>query len=472
MRLGLLRESAPGENRVALVPDDLKALLSLGYEVLVEQGAGTGAGHDDAAYQQAGASVVPAGATIQADVVVSVSDLPMERSLSRGHDRQGRDHQGRDHQSADRPVFIGVFDPLWRPQRAQRHAEHMITAFSLDLVPRITRAQAMDVLSSMATVAGYEAVLLAAGRLPQMFPLMMTAAGTLAPAKVLVLGAGVAGLQAIATSRRLGAVVEGYDVRPAAVEQIRSMGARAVEFDLAADSDDAVEVEGAGGYARAQSDATTTRQQELLAPHVAEADVVITTAAIPGRASPLLVTAEMVGAMAAGSVIVDLAAERGGNCSLTRPDEEVNVNGVTVLGPTDLVSRCPRHASQMFSRNLVNFLRHLAPEGEIDLRVDDEIISSVLVTHNGEVVHPGVAAALTERHAAEHPTNQVDPGDPDRVVNPLKPVDPVANVQTVGTVNPAKTVEPAKAVDPVGAVAVDSAKTIEPTMTVDPVEED
>ena len=380
MRLGLLREPEPHEKRAALVPDGVAALVRDGCEVLVERGAGSGLDLDDA-YADAGASMVGVGEASAADVVVSVGDLADGFVARRG--------------ATDTPlVFVGVFDPLWMPGRAERHAAEGTTAFSMDLVPRITRAQTMDVLSSMGTIAGYEAVLLAAGRLPQMFPLMMTAAGTLAPARVLVLGAGVAGLQAIATSRRLGAVVEAYDVRPAAVEQIRSMGARAVELDLSDADGDAAEAEDAGGYARAQSELAADRQRELLAPHVAEADVVITTAAIPGRASPLLVTAAMVEAMDPGSIIIDLASERGGNCELTRRDEEVTRSGVTVLGPTDLASRCARHASQMFSRNLVTFLGHLASGGAVDVRTDDEIISAMLVAHGGTVVHPGVVAAL------------------------------------------------------------------------------
>ena len=384
MRLGLLCESLPQEKRVALVPDGVEALVRGGADVLVERGAGSGYDLGDDAYAGVGATIVEPGEAAAAEVVVSVRDLPGDFSTGRG--------------PADPPmVFVGVFDPLWMPQRAQRHASERTTAFSMDLVPRITRAQTMDVLSSMGTIAGYEAVLTAASRLPQMFPLMMTAAGTLAPARVLVLGAGVAGLQAIATSRRLGAVVEGYDVRPAAVEQIRSMGARAVELDPSEAGPDGSDTEDNGGYARAQTDDAADRQRELLAPHVAGADVVITTAAIPGRASPLLVTAEMVDAMAPGSIVVDLASERGGNCALTRQDEEITRNGVTVLGPTDLASRCARHASQMFSRNLVTFLRHLAPDGEIDIRPDDEIISAMLVAHGGAVVHPGVAAGLSDR---------------------------------------------------------------------------
>ena len=365
---------------MALVPDGVATLVQHGCGVAVEQCAGSAAGIDDDSYRDAGASVGSAAEVAEADVVVSVRDLPPV------HPVRGR--------SGATPIFVGVFDPLWVPQRAQRHATDGTTAFSLDLVPRITRAQTMDVLSSMGTIAGYESVLLAASRLPQMFPLMMTAAGTLAPARVLVLGAGVAGLQAIATSRRLGAVVEGYDVRPAAVEQIRSMGARAVELDLSETGADAATVEGAGGYARAQSDDIAGRQRELLAPHVAASDVVITTAAIPGRASPLLVTAGMVDAMAPGSVVIDLASERGGNCAVAQSDVEVDRGGVTVLAPTDLVSRCARHASQMFSRNLVAFLCHLAPDGDVDIRADDEILATMLVARGGEVAHSEVAAAL------------------------------------------------------------------------------
>ena len=376
----MLRESAPGEKRVALVPAGVETLVQHGFDVMVEPGAGLDAGVGDDSYREAGASVAPASEVQAADLLVSVRDLP-----------EGEPGSG---QGGAVPAFIGVFDPLWMPQRAQRHAGNGTTAFSLDLVPRITRAQSMDVLSSMGTIAGYESVLVAASRLPQMFPLMMTAAGTLAPARVLVLGAGVAGLQAIATARRLGAVVEGYDVRPAAVEQIRSMGARAVELDLSAAGADMASAEDAGGYARAQSDNVADRQQELLAPYVAASDVVITTAAIPGRASPLLLTAAMVDAMAPGSVVIDLASERGGNCAVSQSDVEVDRSGVTVLAPTDLVSRCARHASQMFSRNLVAVLRHLAPDGEMDLRTDDEILAAMLVSLDGEVVNPEVAAAL------------------------------------------------------------------------------
>ncbi len=385
VRLRLLRESAPRENRVALVPDGVAALVRQGCDVSVECSAGSGSGFDDDAYLRAGATIVDRLALDAgvADVVVSVRDAPMGSSSVNPA-------------AVPATVFVGVFDPLWAPHRAQRHATNGVSAFSLDLVPRVTRAQTMDVLSSMATIAGYEAVLLAASSLPQMFPLMMTAAGTLAPARVLVLGAGVAGLQAIGTARRLGGVVDAYDVRPEAVEQIRSIGARALEFEVSPDAVGSKAVTSINGYAVTQSDDVAQIQREMLTPYVAGADVVITAASVPGRPSPLLVTAEMVDAMEAGSVLVDLAAERGGNCEVTEADGKVECNGVTVLGPTDLVSKCARHASEMFSRNLVAFLTYLAPDGEVELRSDDEILSAMLVTHDGAVVHDEVLAALGE----------------------------------------------------------------------------
>lgn len=387
MRLRLLHESASRESRVALVPDGVAALVDKGFEVQVERGSGLGSGFDDDSYLRVGATIVDrnAGDGDTADVVVSVGDALWGASPINPA-------------AVPSTVFVGVFDPLWAPQRAQRHAANGVSAFSLDLVPRITRAQTMDVLSSMATIAGYESVLLAASRLPQMFPLMMTAAGTLAPARVLVLGAGVAGLQAIGTARRLGGVVEAFDVRPEAAEQIRSLGARALELEAAPSTQGSQgsSASGKDGYAVAQSDDAAKTQREMLTPHVAGADVVITAAAVPGRRSPLLVTTEMVDAMEAGSVLVDLAAERGGNCEATETDQEVQRNGVTVLGPTDLTSKCARHASQMFSRNLVAFIDHLCVDGELKIRDDDEIISAMLVTHDGAVVHQGVLAALGE----------------------------------------------------------------------------
>lgn len=394
MRVRVLHESASRESRVALVPDGVAALAKQGCDVVVESGAGTTAGFGDDAYLGAGATIVdrvlsPNDATAVADiangsdVVVSVRDAPLGSASVNPA-------------ALAETVFVGVFDPLWAPHRAQRHATNGVSAFSLDLVPRITRAQTMDVLSSMATIAGYEAVLLAASQLPQMFPLMMTAAGTLAPAKVLVLGAGVAGLQAIGTARRLGGVVEAFDVRPEAVEQIRSLGARALELDVSAQAEGGDAASSVSGYAVAQGDDVAQMQREMLTPRVADADVVITTAAVPGRRSPLLVTTEMVDGMSAGSVLVDLAAERGGNCELTEADQVVERNGVTILGPTDLTSKCARHASEMFSRNLVAFLEHLSVDGEIKLRRDDEIIAAMLVTHEGAIVHQDVRSALGE----------------------------------------------------------------------------
>ena len=383
---------------MALVPADVKKLSAAGWSVAVQRGAGAGAFIDDGEYAQAGAAVVGAPQAMASDVVVTVRG-PEPLLATPARPVAGAGPGG--------TVFVGVFDPLWAPHRARQAAAAGLTTLSLDLVPRITRAQSMDVLSSMGTIAGYEAVLVAASRLPQMFPLMMTAAGTLKPARVLVLGAGVAGLQALATSRRLGAVVSGYDIRPAALEQIRSMGARAVELQLDADAGGGGDAgaagaatEDAGGYARAQTQARNALQRERLAPHVASADVVLATAAIPGRASPLLVTAEMVEAMRPGSVLVDLAVERGGNCAVTRADTETVRGGVTVLGPTDLVSRSARHASQMFSHNLTAFLRHAAPDGEFKLDDGDEITAAMLVTRRGEIVNEAVASAEAEAAAA------------------------------------------------------------------------
>ena len=393
MRLGLIAEVALNETRVALVPGDVATLVKEGFEVQVARGAGERASIYDSDYTRSGASIVDPAEAMQAEIVVSVS------SLDAATHRAAEHHFDASTPCALRPnaVFIGMLDPMWKPERSLRFAEASVSAFSLDLVPRITRAQSMDVLSSMATIAGYEAVLLAASTLPQMFPLMMTAGGTLSAARVLVLGAGVAGLQAIATARRLGAVVEAYDIRPAALEQIRSMGARAIEIDLHKNDEndknngntsDRTESERSDGYASSQSERTAARQQEMLTEYVAAADVIITTAAIPGRASPLLLTHSMVEAMRAGSVIIDIAAERGGNCALTEADTAVSHNGVTVLGPTYLTSQCAKHASQMFSSNLTAFLQYASIEGQFTINLDDEIIAAMLVTHNGSVLKP------------------------------------------------------------------------------------
>lgn len=350
---------------MALSPDGASKLVADGHEVAVVSGAGSPSGFTDAAYRDAGATIVDEdGAWNSPGAIVTVGP-PAPRSTPLGPEQ----------------LLIGLLDPRWRPAPIEELARGGATLIALELMPRITRAQSMDVLSSMATVVGTEAVLLAALRLPKLFPLMMTAAGTIPPAKVVVLGAGVAGLQAIATARRLGATVEAYDVRPAAVEQIQSVGAKAIELDLeTGDSEDA------GGYAKAQADDVAERQRAALTPYLAAADVVITTAAIPGAASPLLIDRSMVEAMAPGSVIVDLAAERGGNCELTQADGEVVHEGVLVLGPTDLVSAAAHSASQMFSTNVVTLVRHLADDGRLQLDMEDEITSAIVVAQDGALV--------------------------------------------------------------------------------------
>lgn len=382
MHVGVWNERAAGERRVALTPDTAVKLIKKGHRVVVESGAGHDAGIDDDAFAAEGADIGDGDAVRECEVSLAV----------RGAGTWDGDGSLPADMLSSGSLALAMFDPLWMPRNAEALAATGADVMSLELVPRITRAQSMDVLSSMATVAGYEAALLAATRLPRMFPLMMTAAGTLAAARVFVLGAGVAGLQAIATARRLGAIVEGYDVRPAAAEQIRSLGARAVELDLDTDNS-----EDAGGYAREQSEDANARQQRLLTPYLADSDVVITTAAIPGRPSPELITAEMVEAMQSGSVIIDLAAERGGNCSVTAADSEVVHAGVTVLGPTDLASRSARHASQMLGNNLVTLLDHLSDdEGRLVIDRDDEITAAMLVATGGEVVHDRVLDALKE----------------------------------------------------------------------------
>jgi len=378
MHIGVAKESASDERRAALTPEGARKLIAADHTVTVESGVGTLSGIADEHYVEAGAAVGTRTDVVDAQVVIQVL----------GPDQDIRDAAGPD------TLLLGLFDPLWDTPNAEALAATGANVMALELVPRITRAQSMDVLSSMATVTGYEAVLLAARRLPRMFPLMMTAAGTVPAAKVFILGAGVAGLQAIATARRLGAVVEAFDVRPAAAEQIRSLGARAVELDLDTDNS-----EDAGGYAKAQGEDAQSRQQAQLTPVIAESDVIITTAAIPGRRSPLLVTTPMVEAMEAGSVIVDLAAERGGNCELTIADGEVDHQGVTILGPTTLASQSARNASQMLSNNIVTLLQHLAPEGDLVLDRDDEITNSMLVASGGEIVHERVRQAVADASA-------------------------------------------------------------------------
>lgn len=372
MKVAVVRETFPGERRVALVPDILPSLTKAGWQVLVESGAGTAAGFPDGQYQAKGAEIVSdrAAAFQQADVVLQVRLLGANPEA--GQSDLERLRKGL--------TVIGLADPLSNPQASKELADRGATVFAMELIPRITRAQSMDVLSSMATIAGYKAVLKAADHLPKLFPMLMTAAGTLKASKVLVLGAGVAGLQAIATSKRLGAVVQGYDVRPVVKEQIESLGAKFVDLQL-----NTAGAEDKGGYAKQLSEDQVKLQQERLAIVASECDVCISTAAIPGKPAPLLLTADAVHKMRPGSVIVDLAAERGGNCALTKPDEVVIENGVTILGPTNLASEVPQHASQMYAKNVVTFLLHLAKKGEIDIDFKDEIIRETLAAKDGQV---------------------------------------------------------------------------------------
>lgn len=379
MILGVPKETYPGERRVAVVPASLAALKKAGLEVLIEPGAGADAGYPDTEYTAKGASL----AESRADVFGKSEIIAQVRAAGAASGSG----------SADFPLLrsgqavIAFLDPLSAPAETKALAERGVNAFSMELMPRITRAQSMDALSSMATVAGYKAVLIAAGLMPRMCPLLMTAAGTIKPARALIIGAGVAGLQAISMARRLGAIVYGYDVRSAVKEQVESLGAKFVELPLEA-------AEGSGGYAKQMSDEYYKKQRELMGDVVAESDLVITTAAIPGKQSPVLVTKEMVQRMRPGSVIVDLAAERGGNCELTKADETVIAHGVTIVGPTNLPATVPYHASQMYSKNVDTFLAHLVKKGEFKIDLNDEITAETLVARGGEVVHNRIRGLL------------------------------------------------------------------------------
>ncbi len=366
MKVGTPKESAPDERRVALVPDTVTRLSAATLEVTVESGAGSAAFITDEAYQQAGATIVKGAAALigAADAVLkvqapSVAEVAMFKKGA---------------------VLISFLQPATQGEIVRALAAQGVTAFSLELVPRISRAQSMDALSSQASAAGYKAVLMAAGRLGKFFPMMMTAAGTIPPARVLVIGAGVAGLQAIATARRLGAVVSAYDVRPAVKEEVQSLGATFIELALETQ-------EGEGGYAREQSEAFLRKQRELIGEHVAKSDIVITTAAVPGRRAPLLVTGDMVKGMRPGSVIVDLAAETGGNVELTKAGKDVEVSGVTIIGTRNVPSTMPLHASQLYARNVANLLLHLVKDGAIVLDFEDVITKGCCVTHDGEIVN-------------------------------------------------------------------------------------
>ena len=379
MMLGVLKETYVGERRVALVPTIMPAFSKAGIQVIFESGAGERAGFPDAAYAEKGVRIATRTEVFSsAEVIVQVRSYGANSEAGAADLKDIRQGQ----------IVIGTFDPLSEPGRVREFAVTGAAGFAMELMPRITRAQNMDVLSSMATVAGYKAVLIAAERLPKMFPMLTTAAGTITPARVFVMGAGVAGLQAIATARRLGAVVQAYDVRPAVKEQVESVGAKFVELPL-----ETAGAEDKGGYAQAQDEAFYRRQRELMGRVVAESDVVITTAAVPGRKAPVLITREMVEGMNSGSVIVDLAAERGGNCELTKPDEVTVVHGVTILGPTNLSATVPYHASQMYAKNLANFVLLLNKQG-MNLDSDDEIVRETLLTRGGEVVNARIRALL------------------------------------------------------------------------------
>lgn len=372
MKVAVVRETYPGERRVALVPSVVPSLTKAGWQVLLEPGAGEAAGFPDSEYASKEVEIVSDRRTAfeQADVVLQVRSLGTNSEAGRDDLELLRAGQ----------VVIGSCDPLGNPQAIKELADQKVTLFAMEMIPRITRAQSMDVLSSMATIAGYKAVLLAANHLPKMFPMLMTAAGTLVAAKVFVVGAGVAGLQAIASSKRLGAVVQAYDVRAVVKEQIESLGAKFVELNL-----DTGDAEDKGGYAKQLSDEQVKMQQQQLADVVAECDVCITTAAIPGRPSPLLVTKDAVERMRPGSVIVDLAAERGGNCELSKPDETVVEHGVTILGPTNLPSEVPQHASQMYAKNLATFLLLMTNDGKLDIDLKDEVVRDTLAAKDGQV---------------------------------------------------------------------------------------
>jgi NAD(P) transhydrogenase subunit alpha len=379
MQVAALKETAPGERRVALTPASVAALAKAGWEVLIEAGAGAAAGFLDNQYADKGARVVSREEAFAADAIAAVRIVdaaPFARLQSR-------------------QILVGQLDPLGAPKTIEALSKTGATVFALELIPRTTRAQAMDVLSSMATVSGYRAVLLAALELPKMFPMLMTAAGTITPAKVLVIGAGVAGLQAIATAKRLGAVVHGYDVRPACREQVESLGGKFIELGL-----EAAEAEDKGGYAKAQSQDFARRQQEALANFIAESDIVISTAAIPGQKSPVLIIPEAVARMRPGSVIADLAAERGGNCPLTRSGERTIEHGVVLLGPLNLPSEVPHDASLMYSNNVANFLRNLLVKGKSEINFADDIVKETLVAKGGDVVHPRLQLLLGREPAA------------------------------------------------------------------------
>lgn len=384
MIVAVPKEAYPGERRIALIPQTVPALIKAGLEVAVEAGAGEGVNSQDADFEAQGARVEQDRHRLlsQADIVLMV------RGPGSDPDFPAADldalKQG--------ALLIGFLEPLAEPDIMKELAQRKLTVFAMELMPRTTLAQSMDALSSMATIAGYKAVLAAADASPKLFPMFMTAAGTITPSRVFVLGAGVAGLQAIATARRLGAVVEAFDIRPVVKEQVESLGAKFIQLEL-----ETQDAEDAGGYATAQSEDFYRRQQQLMAERIQSSDVVITTAAVPGKRSPVLISEEVVAGMRPGSVIVDIAAEKGGNCAVTKPGEKIVHKGVTVIGPLNLPAQVPVHASQMYAKNISSFLLHIVKEGKLELDLQDEITKAALVAHGGELVHQTVLDALKQK---------------------------------------------------------------------------
>ena len=381
MIIGVPKETYPGEQRVALIPATLPSLKKEGMEVQIEAGAGVASGYPDDAYTEKGGTIVSS----RSQLFETAQIIAQVRLLG------ANPEQGKTDLLLMRPdqIIVGMADALSNPHGVRELTTRRVRAFAMELMPRITRAQSMDVLSSMGTVSGYKAVLLAADALPKMAPMLMTAAGTVTPAKVFVIGAGVAGLQAVSMARRLGAAVEAYDVRPSVKEQVLSLGAKFVDLPL-----DTKDAEDKGGYAKAQDETFYRRQRELLTKVIAASDVVITTATVPGKKAPILITADMVAGMTPGSVIIDLAAERGGNCELTQANRTVVVHGVTIIGTENLPSLVPYHASQMYSKNIATFLLHLVKKGELTIDREDEITKGTLVTCDGDVVHPQIRELL------------------------------------------------------------------------------
>ncbi|PKN17426.1 MAG: NAD(P)(+) transhydrogenase (Re/Si-specific) subunit alpha [Deltaproteobacteria bacterium HGW-Deltaproteobacteria-6] len=392
MNIGITKEMYPGEQRVAVIPQVIPRLTAAGFTVLMEEGAGRLSGFTDQDYRARGAAIVSDRQIVfdQSDYIFQVHALNREGMID--EDDLSLMHEGQ--------VLIGLLNPLGAPTSVKALADHMVTAFALELMPRIARAQSMDVLSSMASIAGYKAIILAADHLPRLFPLLMTAAGTILPAHVFIIGAGVAGLQAIATARRLGALVQAWDIRGAAKEQVESLGAKFL--DLPAEAQDA---ETGGGYARAMDEAFYLRQRELMTKAIMESNVVVTSAAVFGSKAPILITEEMVQRMSPGTVIIDLAGEQGGNCELTESCKIVLKHDVTIIAPENLASTVPYHASQMFANNVVNFILHLTGNGKIlpaNFNLDDQIIRETMITRDGRVIHPAVNKLLEPATASQN----------------------------------------------------------------------